>query len=121
MKRRIKLSEVIGALEDKGLYKTADHLKKAAGELIEGAMDKRKASTLLVKISKQMLKEITKDMDSEMRTMYKEDAKDLKKAAVLVGKGRFEAAMKFMDGLDTAVRDEIPEAIWRLVDPDWVD
>lgn len=49
---------------------------------------------------------------TDMRKMYTQDRKDLRRVHTLYKKGRWAEAGEFASHLDTAVRDEIPQSIW---------
>jgi Flp pilus assembly protein TadD len=50
--------------------------------------------------------------DPSMRKMYREDAKDLRKGANLIKRGKFAEAFEVFDYMDTAAREEVPDSAW---------
>jgi len=53
--------------------------------------------------------------DKQYRKMFEDDVKDLKKGLDLMKKKDYKGAIKFLDNLDTAVRDEIPTSVWNFL------
>jgi ribosomal protein L32E len=57
------------------------------------------------------------DTDEEdMLRMYREDLKDLKKIRTLIKNRKFKEAWKKARGLDTAVREEIPDNVYEFLE-----
>lgn len=50
--------------------------------------------------------------DASMRACYTQDRKDLRKVLSLCKRGKWQEAIEFARGLDTLVREMIPNGIW---------
>lgn len=54
-------------------------------------------------------------VESEMKQMYNDDAKDLLHVADLIEQGKIEEAAKFARNMDTAARENINQNAWDFI------
>jgi hypothetical protein len=106
-------------------FKAAVDAAKAKTEALRAKMIAWKAPILpkptaltlpLVKVIKRTLNEVEKNIregDFSMAACYASDADDLIEVMVLVAADDQKGAYRKASGMDTAVRDNIPESIWK--------
>lgn len=79
-----------------------------------------------IRITKQHIKDFNKAIrawkdngsfknDKGMLACYKKDRADMRKIVTMLKKGQFSEAGEAMWGLDTIVRDQIPNSVYDLV------
>ena len=77
---------------------------------IEAAREIRKAAESYLSKSLDIFKG-----DDELIKVCRADAKDLRNVAKLLRAGRMDEACRMADGLDTLVRDVIPQNAWDML------
>lgn len=81
----------------------------------ESKITPQKASQIILKLGKDWESRGKKSFknDPEMIKTYKEDSTQYKKLSQLIKKGDLKKAFKYADGLDTILRDGIPDKVWK--------
>ena len=61
MKKKISLSEIVATLEDKGLHKTAENVKKVVEEKTVGQPDAEESAAMAIESIDRLIRELTAD------------------------------------------------------------